>query len=76
MIGRQAAVAEIGERRHELHGPFAFAAWLGVHAHLLGNVGAELNAFLSWANDFYVRPGRRSAALLNPANIDTPRIKW
>jgi NADH dehydrogenase len=76
MIGRQAAVAEIGERRHELHGPFAFAAWLGVHVHLLSNVGAELNAFLSWAKEFYVRPGRRSAALLNPANIDTPRIKW
>ena len=32
MIGRKAAVAEVGEHRHELHGRIAFAAWLGVHA--------------------------------------------
>ena len=32
MIGRNAAVAEMGEHRHELHGGIAFAAWLGVHA--------------------------------------------
>jgi NADH dehydrogenase len=76
MIGRKAAVAEIGEHRHELHGRFAFAAWLGVHAQLLANAGAELNAFLSWADDFYLRPHHRSAALLDPANIDTPRIRW
>ncbi len=76
MIGRQAAVAEIGEHRHELHGPFAFAAWLGVHAQLLANAGAEMKAFLSWANEFYLRPHSRSAALLDPSNIDTPRINW
>ena len=29
MIGRGAAVAEMGEHRHELHGAIAFAAWLG-----------------------------------------------
>jgi NADH:ubiquinone reductase (H+-translocating) len=29
MIGRNAAVAEVGEHRHELQGPVAFAAWLG-----------------------------------------------
>jgi NADH dehydrogenase FAD-containing subunit len=34
MIGRNAAVAQVGEHRHELQGPFAFAAWLGVHAAL------------------------------------------
>ncbi len=39
MIGRKAAVAEIGEHRHELHGRIAFAAWLGVHAELLANIG-------------------------------------
>ena len=32
MIGRNAAVAEVGAHRHELHGAIAFAAWLGVHA--------------------------------------------
>ena len=76
MIGRKAAVAEIGEHRHELHGRLAFAAWLGVHAQLLANAGAELNAFLTWADEFYLRSHHRSAALLDPATIDAPRIHW
>jgi NADH dehydrogenase len=76
MIGRKAAVAEIGEHRHELHGRLAFAAWLGVHAQLLANAGAEMNAFLSWADEFYLRSHHRSAALLDPDTIDTPRIRW
>jgi NADH dehydrogenase len=76
MIGRKAAVAEVGEHRHELHGRIAFAAWLGVHAQLLANGGAEVKAFLAWADEFYVRPHHRSAALLDPSNIDTPRIDW
>ena len=76
MIGRRAAVAEIGEHRHELHGRIAFAAWLGVHAALLSNINAETHAFMSWAEEFYVRPHHRSAALLDPETIDTPRIHW
>jgi NADH:ubiquinone reductase (H+-translocating) len=76
MIGRKAAVAEVGEHRHELHGRIAFAAWLGVHAQLLANTGAEVKAFLAWADEFYVRPHHRSAALLDPSNVDTPRIDW
>jgi NADH dehydrogenase len=76
MIGRKSAVAEIGEHRHELHGRLAFAAWLGVHAQLLANAGAEMNAFLAWADEFYLRSHHRSAALLDPATIDTPRIHW
>jgi NADH dehydrogenase len=76
MIGRKAAVAEVGEHRHELHGRIAFAAWLGVHAQLLANARAEVKAFLAWADEFYVRPHHRSAALLDPSNIDTPRIDW
>lgn len=76
MIGRRAAVAELGEHRHELHGRVAFAAWLGVHAALLANMGAEVRAFMQWAEDFYVRPHHRSAELLSAANIDTPRIHW
>jgi NADH dehydrogenase len=75
LIGRKAAIAEIGSQRHELDGRFAFAAWLGVHAQLLANTGAEIKAFLAWAEDFYLRPAHRSAKLLDPAN-DTPRIDW
>jgi NADH dehydrogenase len=76
MIGRKAAVAEMGAHRHEIHGRIAFAAWLGVHAELLGNIGAELKAFVAWAEDFYFRPHHRSAALLEPSRIDMPRIDW
>jgi NADH dehydrogenase len=76
MIGRKAAVAEIGEHRHELRGRFAFAAWLGVHAELLANAGAELRAFTAWAEEFYLRPHHRSAKLLDPSTIDTARIQW
>ena len=32
MIGRNAAVAEVGAHRHQIEGPFAFAAWLGCTA--------------------------------------------
>ena len=76
MIGRKAAVAEIGEHRHEMHGRLAFAAWLGVHAQLLANTGAELKAFIAWAEEFYLRPHHRSAKLLDPATVDKPRIDW
>jgi NADH dehydrogenase len=76
MIGRRAAIAELGEHRHELHGRVAFAAWLGVHAQLLANMGAEVRAFMQWAEDFYVRPHHRSAELLADTHIDTPRIHW
>lgn len=76
MIGRKAAVAEVGAHRHELNGRIAFAAWLGVHAQLLANMGAEVKAFLAWADEFYLRPHHRSAALLDPSTIDTPRIDW
>jgi NADH dehydrogenase len=49
MIGRNAAVAEVGEHRHELEGAVAFAAWLGVHAALLTSTRAKVEAFMEWA---------------------------
>jgi NADH dehydrogenase len=49
MIGRNAAVAEVGKHRHELEGPLAFAAWLGVHAALLTSTRAKIEAFMEWA---------------------------
>ncbi|MGF7238310.1 MAG: NAD(P)/FAD-dependent oxidoreductase [Frankia sp.] len=76
MIGREAAVAEVGAHRHELHGRIAFSAWLGVHAELLSNAGAELKAFVRWAEEFYVRPHHRSAELLDLDHLDAPRIDW
>jgi NADH dehydrogenase len=53
MIGRNAAVAEVGEHRHELQGPVAFAAWLGVHAALLTTVRAKIETFVEWGWDYF-----------------------
>ncbi|WP_426560672.1 NAD(P)/FAD-dependent oxidoreductase [Angustibacter sp. McL0619] len=55
MIGRNAAVAQVGKHRHEIEGPLAFAAWLGVHASLLSGVHSKTDAFLSWAWDYFDR---------------------
>jgi len=55
MIGRNAAVAEVGKKRYELTGPIAFAAWLGVHAMLLIPTRAKIEAFLDWAWDYFGR---------------------
>ena len=58
MIGRDAAVAEIGRKRHQLEGPIAFAAWLGVHLMLMSGVRERIEAFIDWAWDYFskVRP--------------------
>jgi NADH dehydrogenase len=55
MIGRNAAIAEMGEHRHELHGPVAFAAWLGVHAWLMSGTRQRVDAFISWSWDYFRR---------------------
>ena len=53
MIGRGAAVAEVGKHRHELHGSIAFAAWLGVHASLMSGVRNRIEAFVDWGWDYF-----------------------
>jgi NADH:ubiquinone reductase (H+-translocating) len=53
MIGRNSAVAEVGEHRHELEGAIAFAAWVGVHAALLTSTRARVEAFVEWAWDYF-----------------------
>ncbi|WIX81847.1 NAD(P)/FAD-dependent oxidoreductase [Amycolatopsis carbonis] len=55
MIGRNAAVAEVGKHRHQVDGPIAFAAWLGVHAMLLSGAHSKADAFISWAWDYFER---------------------
>jgi len=55
MIGRNAAVTEVGEHRHELTGPLAFAAWLAVHALLLVPTRAKIETFIEWAWDYFGR---------------------
>ena len=51
MIGRGAAVAQV--HGVELHGKLAFAAWLGVHAALMTGGSNRVDAFKSWAVDYF-----------------------
>jgi NADH dehydrogenase len=53
MIGRNAAVTEVGKHRHELTGPIAFPAWLGVHAALLTTPRASIGSVIDWAWDYF-----------------------
>jgi NADH:quinone reductase (non-electrogenic) len=72
MIGRNAAVAEVGKRRHQVEGPIAFAAWLGVHASLLSGAHSKTDAFLSWAWDYF----DRDHAATVEASSAPKRIAW
>ena len=72
MIGRGAAVAEIGEHRHELHGAIAFASWLGVHAYLMSGVRSRTDAFVSWGWDYFST--NRAPAIVDRS--DAGRIDW
>ena len=72
MIGRNAAVAEVGKHRHEVEGPVAFAAWLGVHAMLLSGAHSKTDAFLSWAWDYF----DRDHAAVVESSTAPHRIAW
>jgi len=72
MIGRHAAVAEVGAGHHELHGRLAFGAWLGVHATLMTGTRNRIDAFIEWASDYWF--GHRGNQSLDRS--DTPRIDW
>jgi NADH dehydrogenase len=69
MIGRDAAVAEIGSTRHVVTGTLAFAAWLGVHALLLTTVRARVETFLEWAWEYF---GNIHVAPI----LDRPGVDW
>ena len=58
MIGRGAAIAEVGAHRHELHGVIAFSAWLGVHAALMTGVRNRIDAFVAWGWDYFSHSAR------------------
>jgi len=69
MVGRNAAVAEIGARHQPITGVFAFAAWLGVHAILLVTVRAKMDAFFEWAWDYF------GSVHVSPL-LDRPIVDW
>ena len=72
MIGRNAAVAEVGAHHHQVDGPIAFAAWLGVHASLLSGAHSRTDAFLTWAWDYF----DRDHAATVEASAAPKRIAW
>lgn len=72
MIGRNAAVAEVGKHRHKLKGTLAFAAWLGVHASLLSSTRAKIEVFIEWAWDYFGRA--RGDAILDQGSEG--QINW
>jgi NADH dehydrogenase len=72
MIGRGAAIAEVGPHRHELHGAVAHAAWLGVHAALMTGIRTRVEAFLEWGWDTFSRT--RGPQVLD--RTDAARIDW
>jgi NADH:ubiquinone reductase (H+-translocating) len=72
MIGRDAAVAEIGQRHHQLEGVIGFAAWLGVHATLLPTSRGEIGAFIEWAWNYF---GNASGAQVLDRSIEA-HINW
>jgi NADH dehydrogenase len=72
MIGRGAAIAEVGAHRHELHGAVAHAAWLGVHAALMTGVRTRVEAFLEWGWDTFSET--RGPQVLDRS--DAARIDW
>jgi NADH dehydrogenase len=72
MIGRGAAIAEVGSHRHELHGALAHAAWLGVHATLMTGVRNRVEGFLDWGWDTFSRT--RGPQVLDRS--EAARIDW
>ncbi len=72
MIGRNAAVAEVGKHRHQVEGPVAFAAWLGVHAMLLSGAHSKTDAFMTWAWNYF----DRDHAATVEATSTSERIAW
>lgn len=77
MVGRNAAITELGKAHHQLSGPVAFAAWLGIHAGLLPSVRARFEAVIEWAWVYFLgdhasqiidRTGRLPENASAPAN--------
>ena len=72
MIGRNAAIAEVGAHRHELEGPVAYAMWLGVHLELLTSLQVKIETFVEWIWDYCLK--ERGPQLLDRS--DAARIDW
>jgi len=72
MIGRNAAVAEVGEHRHELEGVAAYSMWLGVHIALLSGLRVKVETFVDWVWNYFSKGGE--SMLLDRS--DAASINW
>jgi NADH dehydrogenase len=77
MIGRSglgggAAIAAMGKKRREVHGPIAFVAWLGVHAMLMTGVRTRIETFIDWLWAYLSKT--RGPQVLNRS--DAAQIDW
>lgn len=72
IIGRNAAVVELGTKRRELTGIFAFMTWLVVHAALLPTFLQKMQAFLEWTWDYFSKIP--AVQILDRSNA--ARINW
>lgn len=52
MVGRNAAIAEIGQKRHVLLGPLAFLMWIGVHVLLLNTFRVKMQTLIEWISEY------------------------
>ncbi|MDR6637170.1 NAD(P)/FAD-dependent oxidoreductase [Paenarthrobacter nitroguajacolicus] len=71
MVGRGAAVAELGRKRLQLQGPFAFLSWLLVHLALLSGVQQKARALFSWLNG-YLLHSPAQVVVSGPVEKDPP----
>jgi NADH dehydrogenase len=72
MIGRNAAIAEVGEHRHDLEGVAAYSMWLGVHIALLSGLRVKVHTFVDWLWNYF--SGEGGPMLLDRS--DAARINW
>jgi NADH dehydrogenase len=78
MISLNAAVGEVGERRHEVHGSVAVAAWLGVHAYLMCGARTRVEGFIDsiWTDFTWSREPQVLDRSTSPASAGRKTKMW
>ncbi|WP_024819732.1 NAD(P)/FAD-dependent oxidoreductase [Arthrobacter sp. 31Y] len=71
MVGRGAAVAELGRKRIQLQGILAFLSWLLVHLALLSGLQQKIRALFSWLNG-YILHSPAQVVVSGPIEKETP----
>jgi NADH:ubiquinone reductase (H+-translocating) len=71
-LGQGSAIAAMGPKRREIHGPLAFAAWLGVHAMLMTGVRTRIETVIDWCWAYFSKT--RGPQILDRASA--AQIDW